>query len=135
VLISSILTSTSYPIDPDGPVTAVGSDGIVTDLSGWIDEGSGHIDDALAWRSVNPDTGSMWTNAWNAYPLLTYVPNVVNARAIASLPGGGVLALWEDGSAEPEPDPDNVQWAVWSGSAWGSVANVFPDSTTQGVND
>jgi hypothetical protein len=133
VLISSILTSTSYPIDPDGPVTAVGSDGIVTDLSAWIDEGSGHIDDALAWRSVNPDTGSMWTNAWNAYQLLTYVPNVVNARAIASLPGGGVLALWEDGSAEP--DPDNVQWAVWSGSAWGSVANVFPDSTTQGVND
>ncbi len=132
-LVCSYLESTSYLIDPDGPATGVGTDGVVTDLTGWIDEGGGHIDDALAWRSVQADNGSTWSNTWGTYSLLTYVPYVVNARAITPLLGGSMLTFWDDASAEP--NPDNVQWALWSGTAWSSVAYVFPDETAQGVND
>ncbi len=131
--VSSYTTSPSYPIDPDGPVTVVGSDGFVTDMSGWVDEGTGHIADATMWRSTTADNGASWTNAWGPFDVVTYVSNVVNARAGVPLIAGGILATWENGSQEP--DPNNVGFSVWNGSTWSSVGMVFGALTPQGVND
>jgi len=131
--VSSYMNTTTYPIDPDGPVSVVGSDGFVTDMSGWVDEGNGHIADATMWRSTTADNVTNWTNAWGAFDVVTFVSNVVNARAAVPLATGNILGAWENGSQEP--DPNNVGYSVWNGTTWSAAGTIFGSLTQQGVDD
>jgi hypothetical protein len=119
-------------VDPDGPVTVVGTDGFVEDFSGFVfnvrGDGGG-VGNESAWRSTRADTGGAWSESWGGLQLLEIVPNYANARGVLTQSAGGLVAFWENGSSEPHPD--NIDFAFWTG-AWSDAgpigANLSQDS-------
>ncbi len=131
---SPYLKNSVYPGDPDGPVTVVGSDGFVTDLTGWVAEKpDGGVADENVFRSAGPDDGASFNEAFGPCLVLQNVPSIVNARAAVPLLGGGLLAFFEDGKVEP--DPPNVDRATFDGVSWSMPVSVFPVDATQGFED
>lgn len=123
----------SSNLDPDGPATALGSDGTVLDTSGWYQvPDSGATANEFAWLTTSPDPGGAWIPTWGAVASVETVPQYVNARAAVALPGGSFMALWEAGDAEP--DPTNVHFALLSSGQWSAAGNVFAASP-QDPND
>ncbi|HEY1697256.1 MAG TPA: hypothetical protein VGG39_34080 [Polyangiaceae bacterium] len=120
-------------LDPDGPATALGTDGTLLDTSGWFEgPDGGATGNEYGWSSTAPDPGGAWTPAFDDAQVVGQVPGYVNARAVVPLPGGSVLALWEAGDVDP--DPTNVAFAVESGATWGPGGDVF-SASTQDPND
>lgn len=119
-------------LDPDGAVTAITATNRVVDLSGWtVNLGGSGVGNSQAWWSAGPDQGSAGPQAWDGQQDLETVTTFVNARALAALPDGDVLALWERGD---EDTPTNVRWSRGDGSGWSSPASVFA-SAAQDPND
>ncbi|HEY6463776.1 MAG TPA: hypothetical protein VIY73_26585, partial [Polyangiaceae bacterium] len=120
-------------LDPDGPATALGSDGTLLDTSGWWEgPDGGATGNEYAWSSTAPDPGGAWTPAFGRAQFVEQVPGYVNARAVVPLAGGTMLALWEAGDVDP--DPTNVRSAVGSSTTWSPGADVF-SASPQDPND
>jgi hypothetical protein len=118
-------TSTQYLI-PDGTVTAVGSDGYVTDTSGWqaAQDDAGTVGKPIAWRSTSADLGNTWSSGFGApvdlAPTWGQPPPIVHAREIATLSGGDTIVAWQEGFVA-----FNVLFSEYSGGSWSPDSTVF----------
>jgi hypothetical protein len=111
-------------LDPDGPATALGSDGTLYDTSSWYEgPDGGPTGNEYAWSSTGPDPGGAWTATFGAVDEIEEAAGYVNARAVVPVPGGSVMALWEAGDVDP--DPTNVTFAIGTSSQWSTSAGVF----------
>jgi hypothetical protein len=129
----SLVVALSPSLDPDGPVTSIGSDGHVVDLTSWV-EHDGVTGDMYAIRSVSPDTGANWDGAWQDHVALEIVPFAINAHGVANMKDGQVLALWEDAVAEGRAT--NLRWSLGGAGPWsGPPAPVFTSPYQQSAND
>lgn len=116
-------TSAGNGAEPDGPAVAVVAGGTVVDLSGfWAEDGgTGATGNVVSWLSKDVDTGGSWSRAFTAPVVVETVPQFCNARIIATTPTGA-LALWEKGDVEP--NPTNVQYAMFDGASWHALGSV-----------
>jgi hypothetical protein len=120
-------------LDPDGPATALASDGTLVDTSAWFEgPDGGPTGNEYEWSSTEPDPGGAWTAAFGAADQIEQVAGYVNARDVVPLPGGSLMALWESGDVDP--DPTNVSSSVGSPTQWSPSALVF-EASTQDPND
>ena len=126
--------ATASPFDananPDGCVTAIGTDGFVYDSTGWRVP-SDHAD---FFQSTTADTGGTSTismaHAFYASSAGSYVHN----RALVATVNANMLGLWP--TMETPTDTGNVYFV--NTSAPSTIATVFPGGTgtaTQSTND
>jgi hypothetical protein len=126
--------ATASPFDananPDGCVTAIGTDGFIYDSTGWLVP-SDHSD---FFRSTTADTGgastTTMTHAFYAASAGSYVHN----RAIVATVNADMLGLWP--TMDTPNDTGNVYFV--NTSAPSIVATVFPGGTgtaMQSTND
>jgi len=120
-------------LDPDGPATALGTDGTIFETSGWFEHpDSGATGNEVGWSSTSPDPGGAFTPAFGPALLIEQVPGYVNARGLVPLPGASILSVWESGDVDP--DPTNVSSALGTSGSWSAGSRVFPLSS-QDAND
>lgn len=123
----------SPSLDPDGPVTAIGTDHHVADVTSWLARAN-VTGDSYVIRSSFADTGASWDAQWEPDTQLEIVPFAINAHGVASMADGQFLALWEDAVAEGRPS--NVRWSVGGPGPWSAPpAPVFASPYQQSVND
>jgi hypothetical protein len=122
-------------LDPDGPATALGTDGTIFETSGWFEyPDSGVTGNEYGWSSTRPDPGGAFTPAFGPATLVEEVPGYVNARGLVPLPGASasMLGLWESGDVDP--DPTNVSAALGVAGSWSPASRVFAPAS-QDPND
>jgi hypothetical protein len=90
-----IVSASSPSLDPDGPATAIASDGHVADLTSWIEKLNG-TGDAYVVRSAAADLGTSWDGVWAPEVQLEIVRFAINAHGMVAMASGSLLALWED---------------------------------------
>jgi len=120
--------------DPDGCSTVLTQDGHVMDLTGWspYNDAALATGNATSFSSLNVELGTSWVAGFGTRQDIATETNIVNARLGLNMGGAEVLSLWE--GAENEPNPNNVRFARWNGTTWGSDNTVFA-SNAQGYND
>ena len=110
--------------------TAVASNGYVFD-SYSVDASDGG--DFNAVRSSNADTGSSWTTGFATHKLLFSSTNTVESFFLAPLSSGGqVITLGDNGSTTGTPN--QVEYSVYTGSAWSPSTATAVFATTTGIN-
>jgi hypothetical protein len=117
----------------DSPADLVLDDGTVWDSTGAVksqNTSAGHFNEDV-FLSPAKDTGASWGGGF-AQTTVEVVNQWCNARQFLDLGGGDVVAAWEGG--DPEPNPNNVHGAIFSQGAWGSPISLFSDAS-QDPND
>jgi hypothetical protein len=116
--------------DPDGCVTAIGTDGFIYDSTGWRLP-TNHAD---FFRSTTADTGgSSTTTIAHAFYAMT-PGSYVHNRAIVPTVSANMLGFWP--TMETTKDTGNVYFVNTSAPA--TIATVFPGgmgTATQSAND
>ncbi len=116
---------------PDSPAALLQSDGTVWDSTGDVksqNTSAGHYNEDV-FLSSSKDTGTSWNDVFDQ-TTVEVVNNAANARQL--LVAADVVALWEGG--DQEPNPNNVHAAVFQQGSWGSPGSIFPDAV-QDPND
>ena len=137
----TLVTSTDYftgEANPDGPVAAVGTDGLVYVATGWVNEaqfrsGNATVGNMDVYQSTSTDDGNSAGPLTN-YVAHSWVPDFVNNRALVALGAGKMLAVWPTAD-DFRPETSNLSWALspawattntdlFTGAGMGAVQNM-----------
>ncbi len=86
-------------------------------------------------KGTNTDAGTSWTAGMGAAAQVEAVTNSCNAFCLFDAGAGKLIGLWENASGTEPSGMTNVRVAAWSGTAWGTVGNVFTAFTAEDPNN
>lgn len=86
-------------------------------------------------KGSNVDSGTSWTAGFAAAVQGEAVSNSSNAQCAFDVGGGTLLVLWENASSTEPSSMTNVRSSVWSGTAFGTISNVFTAFTAEDPNN